>query len=39
MAYIDIFYTWAVFAAILVPTVLLLVRRVGPRTAHAAIGH
>jgi MFS transporter, DHA2 family, multidrug resistance protein len=39
MAYIDIFYTWAIFAAILVPTVLLLVRRVGPRTAHSAIGH
>jgi hypothetical protein len=30
MAYIDIFYTWSIFAAVLVPVVLLLIRRVGP---------
>jgi MFS transporter, DHA2 family, multidrug resistance protein len=28
LAYIDIFYTWAIFAAVLVPIVLLLIRRV-----------
>ena len=28
MAYIDVFHTWAIFAAILVPVVLLLIRRV-----------
>jgi MFS transporter, DHA2 family, multidrug resistance protein len=28
LAYIDIFYTWAVFAAVLVPVVLLLIKRV-----------
>jgi len=39
MAYIDIFYSWAVFAAVLAPIVLLLVRRIGPRTGQAAIGH
>ena len=39
LAYIDIFYTWAIFAAVLVPVVLLLVRRVGPRTTQSAVGH
>jgi MFS transporter, DHA2 family, multidrug resistance protein len=28
LAYIDIFYTWAIFAALLVPVVLLMIRRV-----------
>jgi MFS transporter, DHA2 family, multidrug resistance protein len=28
LAYIDVFHTWAIFAAILVPIVLLLIRRV-----------
>jgi MFS transporter, DHA2 family, multidrug resistance protein len=28
LAYIDIFYTWAIFAALLVPVVLLLIKRV-----------
>jgi MFS transporter, DHA2 family, multidrug resistance protein len=28
LAYIDVFHTWAIFAAILVPLVLLLIRRV-----------
>jgi MFS transporter, DHA2 family, multidrug resistance protein len=28
MAYIDVFHTWAIFAALLVPVVLLLIRRV-----------
>jgi len=28
MAYIDVFHTWAIFAALLVPIVLLLIRRV-----------
>jgi DHA2 family multidrug resistance protein len=39
LAYIDIFYSWAIFAAVLVPLVLLLVRRVGPRAGAAALGH
>jgi MFS transporter, DHA2 family, multidrug resistance protein len=39
MAYIDIFYSWAIFAAVLVPAVLLLVRRVAPGTAPPAVGH
>jgi DHA2 family multidrug resistance protein len=39
MAYIDIFYSWAIFAAVLVPLVLLLIRRVGPRGGPAAAMH
>jgi DHA2 family multidrug resistance protein len=39
MAYIDIFYSWAIFAAVLVPLVLLLIRRVGPRGGLAAAMH
>jgi DHA2 family multidrug resistance protein len=39
MAYIDIFYSWAIFAAVLVPLVLLLIRRVGPRGGAAAAMH
>jgi DHA2 family multidrug resistance protein len=35
MAYIDVFYTWAIFAALLVPVVLLLIGRMSgaPRAA------
>jgi DHA2 family multidrug resistance protein len=39
LAYIDIFYTWAIFAALLIPVVLLLIRRVAPRTMQQAVGH
>jgi DHA2 family multidrug resistance protein len=39
MAYIDIFYTWAIFAVALIPIVLLLIRRVAPGAATAAAGH
>jgi len=39
MAYIDIFYSWAIFAAVLVPLVLLMIRRIGPVTAQGAVGH
>ena len=39
LGYIDIFYSWAVFAAVLVPIVLLLIRRVGPASGQAAVGH
>jgi MFS transporter, DHA2 family, multidrug resistance protein len=39
MGYIDIFYSCAVFAAVLVPIVLILIRRVGPMDGEAAIGH
>jgi len=36
LAYIDVFYTWAIFAAVLVPIVLLTIRRVsGPARAAA----
>jgi len=39
MAYIDIFYTWAIFAALLIPVVLLLVRRVGTGPMQSAATH
>jgi DHA2 family multidrug resistance protein len=39
LAYIDIFYTWSIFAAVLVPLVLLLIRRIGPMAAQSAAGH
>jgi len=39
LAYIDIFHTWAVFAAVLIPVVLVLIRRVGPAATHSAAGH
>jgi MFS transporter, DHA2 family, multidrug resistance protein len=38
LAYIDIFYTWAIFAALLVPVVLLMIRRVSGG-GHAAAMH
>ena len=38
MAYIDIFFTWSVIAAALVPLVLLLIRRVD-QAGGAAVGH
>ncbi len=39
MAYIDIFYTWMIFAAVLVPVVLLMVRRVPRHAGQAPVGH
>jgi DHA2 family multidrug resistance protein len=39
LGYIDIFYSWAIFAAVLVPIVLLLIRRIGPVSGEAAAGH
>jgi len=40
MGYIDIFYSWSIFAALLVPVVLLLIRRIGPLSGGpGAIGH
>jgi MFS transporter, DHA2 family, multidrug resistance protein len=39
LAYIDIFYTWAIISAALVPVVLILIRRIGPLTGQAAVGH
>jgi MFS transporter, DHA2 family, multidrug resistance protein len=39
MAYIDIFFTWCVLAAVLVPAVLLLIRRVEPVSGRGAVGH
>ncbi len=39
MAYIDIFYTWSIVAALLIPVVLLLIRRVPLGRAQSAAGH
>jgi DHA2 family multidrug resistance protein len=40
MGYIDIFYSWSIFAAVLVPVVLILIRRIGPVSGgNAAVGH
>jgi DHA2 family multidrug resistance protein len=39
MAYIDIFFSWAIFAAVLVPITLLLIKRVNPAAARASAGH
>jgi MFS transporter, DHA2 family, multidrug resistance protein len=39
LAYIDVFYTWAIFAALLVPVVLLLIRRVSTGGGRAAAMH
>jgi len=39
LAYIDVFYSWAIIAAVLVPLMLLLVRRVGTGGAPGAVGH
>ena len=39
MAYIDIFFSWAIFAGVLVPITLLLIRRVNPAAARASAGH
>jgi MFS transporter, DHA2 family, multidrug resistance protein len=39
MAYIDVFYSWALFAAVFIPIVLLLVRRTESDTRQAAATH
>ncbi len=39
MAYIDVFYTWSIFAAMLIPVVLLLIRRTAPSAGQPAVGH
>jgi len=39
MAYIDVFYSWALFSALFVPIVLLLVRRTEPGGAPSAGMH
>ncbi len=39
MGYIDIFFTWAVIAAALVPLMLLLIRRINMGGGEAVIGH
>ena len=39
MAYIDVFYTWAIFAALLIPMVLLFIRNVDRRSPHSAVMH
>ena len=38
LAYIDVFYVCAIAAALMIPLVLILVRRVQIQ-AHAAVGH
>jgi DHA2 family multidrug resistance protein len=37
LAYIDVFYTWAIFAALLVPIALLMIRRVSGPAQSAAM--
>ncbi|MGH6779071.1 MAG: DHA2 family efflux MFS transporter permease subunit [Bradyrhizobium sp.] len=39
MAYIDVFYTWALFAALFVPIVLLAVRRTAPGVGQSSGMH
>jgi len=39
LAYIDVFYVCAIAAALMIPLVLLLVRRVNVRAASPAVGH
>jgi MFS transporter, DHA2 family, multidrug resistance protein len=40
MGYIDIFYSWSIFAAVLVPVALILIRRIGPvGGGQTAVGH
>jgi MFS transporter, DHA2 family, multidrug resistance protein len=39
LAYIDVFHTWAIFAALLIPVVLLLVRRIQRTATQAASMH
>jgi len=39
LGYIDIFYSWSIFAAVLVPVVLVLIRRVEPVSGQTAVGH
>jgi DHA2 family multidrug resistance protein len=39
MAYIDVFYVCAITAALMIPLVLLLVRRVQVQGGRAAVGH
>jgi MFS transporter, DHA2 family, multidrug resistance protein len=36
LAYIDVFYTWAIFTALLVPVVLLAIKRVSGSSRTAA---
>jgi hypothetical protein len=38
MGYIDIFFTWSIIAAALVPLILLLIRRVD-QSGGAPVGH
>jgi MFS transporter, DHA2 family, multidrug resistance protein len=37
LAYIDVFYTWAIFAAVLVPVVLIAIKRVSGSARAAAM--
>jgi DHA2 family multidrug resistance protein len=39
LAYIDVFHLCAIAAALMIPLVLVLVRRVNIRASSAAIGH
>ena len=39
LAYIDVFHLCAIAAALMIPLVLILVRRVNIRASSAAIGH
>jgi DHA2 family multidrug resistance protein len=39
LAYIDVFYVWAVATALVIPLVLVLVRRVNLQASSVSIGH
>jgi len=39
MAYIDVFFSWCILAAVLIPAVLLLIRRIEPVSGRGAVGH
>jgi DHA2 family multidrug resistance protein len=39
LAYIDVFYVCAIAAALMIPLVLVLVRRINIRAASSAVGH
>jgi DHA2 family multidrug resistance protein len=39
LAYIDVFYVWAIATALMVPFVLVLARRVNLQASSVSIGH
>ena len=39
LAYIDVFYVWAIATALMIPLVLVLVRRVNLQASSVSTGH